>query len=56
MLIQNGIVLTMESDQPAKPDLLIRNGKIARMAPSIPTGENEVVFNAGGNGRISGLH
>ena len=56
MLIQNGIVFTTESDQPAKLDLLIRNGKIARMAPAIPPGENEVVFNAGGNGRISGLH
>ncbi|MBQ9943822.1 MAG: hypothetical protein IJO67_05625 [Clostridia bacterium] len=44
MLIQNGIVLTMESDQPAKLDLLIRNGKIARMTPAIPPGENEVVF------------
>lgn len=48
MLIQNGIVFTMESEQPAKLDLLIRNGKIARMAPAIPPGENEVVFNAGG--------
>lgn len=43
-LIRNGLVFTMETDQPLKADLLIREGKIADIAPSIhPEGDVRVL-------------
>ena len=35
LLIQNGLLYTMEADGPVRADLLIRQGKIARIAPKI---------------------
>ncbi len=35
LLIQNGILYTMESDVPIRADLLIKEGKIAKIAPKI---------------------
>ena len=35
LLIQNGTLYTMESNGPIRADLLIRNGKIAKIAPRI---------------------
>ncbi len=35
LLIQNGLLYTMESEQPFYGDLLIKNGKIEEIAPSI---------------------
>jgi len=46
MLIQNGIVFTMETEQPAEMDIQIKNGKIAQLASSIEPDEDEDVFNA----------
>jgi len=48
MLIQNGLVFTMESEQPTQMDVQIRDGKIARIAPSIPRNTDEEVFDARG--------
>ena len=48
MLIQNGLVFTMETEQPTEMDLLIKNGKIEKIASSITPGKNETVFNARG--------
>ncbi len=36
LLIQNGTLYTMESRTPIRADLLIQDGKIARIAPKIP--------------------
>jgi len=35
LLIQNGTLYTMESEEPIRADLLIQNGKIAQIAPKI---------------------
>lgn len=36
LLIQNGTLYTMEQENPVRGDLLIREGKIAEIAPNIP--------------------
>ncbi|MBR6525983.1 MAG: amidohydrolase [Clostridia bacterium] len=48
MLIQNGLVFTMESERPEEMDIQIKNGKIAKMAPSIAPGRDEEAFDARG--------
>jgi len=48
MLIQNGLVFTMESAKPEKADLRIKGGKIETIAASIAPGEDETVFDARG--------
>jgi len=50
LLIQNGLLHTMESEKPREADLLIRDGKIAQISPSIPFEKDMQVFDA------SGLH
>ena len=50
LLIQNGLLHTMESEKPREADLLIRDGKIAKIASSIPLEKDMQVFDA------SGLH
>jgi len=35
LLVQNGLLYTMESEQPTPADLLVRDGKIAEIAPHI---------------------
>ena len=50
LLIQNGLLHTMESEKPREADLLIRDGKIAKIAASIPIEKDMQVFDA------SGLH
>ena len=50
LLIHNGLLHTMESEKPREADLLIRYGKIAKIAPSIPREKDMQVFDA------SGLH
>ena len=48
LLIQNGLLFTMEKEAPERADLLIRDGKIAKIAPEIrPDGDTEV-FDATG--------
>ena len=43
-LIRNGLVFTMESEQPQRADLLLREGKIAEISPSIePQGDVRVI-------------
>jgi len=48
MLIQNGLVFTMESEHPFEADLLIKEGKIEKIGPSLITGKEETVFDAEG--------
>lgn len=48
LLIKNGLLYTMESEQPIAADLLIRDGKIAQIAKTIvPTEKMEVLDAAG---------
>ena len=46
LLIQNGLLHTMENDQPVYADLLIKNGKIEKIAPSVQKTENMKVLDA----------
>lgn len=48
LLIQNGLLYTMEECRPRRADLLIRDGKIAEIADNIPPTEGMRVFNAQG--------
>lgn len=48
LLIQKGLLYTMETEKPIKADLLIRNGKIAKIEEKIPTDADTPVFNAQG--------
>lgn len=50
LLIQNGLLHTMQTPEPIQADLLIQNGKIAQIAPSIPRTDEMDVLDA------SGLH
>lgn len=50
LLIQNGLLHTMESEKSREADLLIRDGKIAKIAASIHIEKDMQVFDA------SGLH
>lgn len=49
LCIQNGIVHTMEPSGILQGDLLIIEGKIAKIAPHIPCPENARIYNAAGN-------
>ncbi|MBE7025078.1 MAG: amidohydrolase [Ruminococcaceae bacterium] len=46
LLIQNGLLFTMEDERPRRGDLLIQEGKIAKIAESIPPTEGMQIFNA----------
>lgn len=46
LLIQNGLLYTMESDVPLRADMLIKDGKIAEIAPDITPTENMEIFDA----------
>lgn len=48
LLIQNGLLYTMEKERPVLSDLLIRNGKIEAIADHIPAAENIEVLDAAG--------
>lgn len=48
MLIRNGLVFTMETQQPAVLDVQIKDGKIVKLAPSLSPAGNEEVFDARG--------
>jgi dihydroorotase-like cyclic amidohydrolase len=48
LLIKNGLLHTMEAAQPISADLLVKNGKIAEIAPDITvTGKIKVLDAAG---------
>lgn len=48
LLIKNGLLHTMKQAQPVHADLLIKNGKIEKIAPDIPiTGQTKVLDAAG---------
>ena len=50
LLIQHGMVYTMESEHPRKADILIKDGKIAEIAENIqPIKEMELLDAAGKN-------
>lgn len=55
LLIQNGLLYTMETDCLLRADLLIRDGKIAEIAENIPQTENMRVINAAGLHVLPGL-
>lgn len=55
LLIQNGLIHTMEQKEPLRADLLIRDGKIAEIAESIPPTESMQVVNAAGLRVFPGL-
>ena len=48
LLIQNGIIHTMEANDPIRGDLLIKNGKIAKIAEKISPEKGTRVINAEG--------
>lgn len=48
LLIQNGTLYTMESEEPVFADLLIKNDKIEKIAPDIPITDNMEVLDAAG--------
>lgn len=48
LLIRNGLLYTMEKEAPDRADLLIREGKIARIAPNIRPEADMEVFDAAG--------
>lgn len=48
LLIQNGLLYTMEAEQPIYADLLIKNGKIAEISKKIKADKNMKVFDAKG--------
>lgn len=48
LLIQNGLLYTMETDCPLRADLLIQNGKIAEIAEKIRKTEDMRVIDAEG--------
>ena len=48
LLIQNGLLFTMEAEEPLKADLLIRQGKIAEISEKIAPGEGMKIFDASG--------
>ena len=48
LLIQNGLLYTMETNSPFRADLLIQNGKIAKIAEKIPKTEDMSVIDASG--------
>lgn len=48
LLIQNGLLHTMETEQPIYADLLIKNGKIEKIASSILPSENMEILDAHG--------
>ena len=48
LLIQHGTLHTMESDDPIRADLLIRDGKIAKIARKISPEKNTQILNAEG--------
>lgn len=55
LLIQNGLLYTMETSRPLHADLLIQGGKIAEIAENIPKTENMRVINAAGMHVLPGL-
>lgn len=48
LLIQNGLLYTMETDSPIRADLLLEGGKIAQIAETIPPTERMEILNAQG--------
>ncbi len=46
LLIQHGLLYTMEKEQPVQADILIKNGKIAEIAPQITPAPDMQVLNA----------
>lgn len=48
LLIQNGLLFTMESNRPRRADLLIHEGKISKIAETIIPTEGMKIFNAQG--------
>lgn len=48
LLIKDGLLYTMESHRPVKADLLIKDGKIAKIEPDITSQEGAQIFDAHG--------
>ena len=48
LLVKNGTLYTMESDEPINADLLVKNGKIAEIGKSIEVNDNVKIIDATG--------
>ncbi|MBR2328797.1 MAG: amidohydrolase, partial [Clostridia bacterium] len=48
LLIQNGLLYTMETEYPTRADILLKDGKIERIAPQIKREESMEVLDAAG--------
>lgn len=48
LLIKNGLLYTMETNDPLRADLLVQDGKIARIAQNIPETDDMQVIDAAG--------
>jgi imidazolonepropionase-like amidohydrolase len=55
LLIQNGMLYTMEADTPIRADLLIKDGKIEKIAPKISLTKEMRVLDAAGKGVYPGF-
>lgn len=55
LLIQNGMLYTMEADTPIRADLLIKDGKIEKIAPKISPTKEMRVLDAAGKGVYPGF-
>jgi imidazolonepropionase-like amidohydrolase len=55
LLIQNGMLYTMEADTPVRADLLIKDGKIEKIAPKISLTKEMRVLDAAGKGVYPGF-
>jgi len=55
LLIKNGLLHTMESKTPIRADILLKDGKIARIAKDIQPGENMEMLDAEGCGVYPGF-
>lgn len=55
LLIQNGLLYTMDADKPLRADVLIQNGKIDRIADKIAKTEGMRVIDAAGMHVLPGL-
>ena len=48
LLIQNGLLYTMEEEHPIRADILLKDGKIERIAPQIQREESMEILDAAG--------
>ena len=55
LLIRNVLVVTPEGDSPARHDIAVTEGRIARVGPGIPAAEAASVIEGGGRYAFPGV-